>query len=159
MKKSKLMTLLVVVLFTLTAYAQNKENLKREMMLRRGIGPVAKTNYDSLLTVFKPTADEYQLLQVKPSMTEEQRRFIIQGNSWQEQMQYPKAIELYKQAIDLNPTSYPSGYFNLALLYEITNNYNAAIFNMKKYLMLVPNAEDARSAQDKIYEWEAKVGR
>jgi hypothetical protein len=28
---------------------------------------------------------------------------------------------------------------------------------MKKYLMLVPEAEDARAAQDKIYEWEAEI--
>jgi len=28
---------------------------------------------------------------------------------------------------------------------------------MKKYLMLVPDAEDARGAQDKIYEWEAWI--
>jgi hypothetical protein len=25
---------------------------------------------------------------------------------------------------------------------------------MKQYLMLVPDAKDARSAQDRIYEWE-----
>jgi hypothetical protein len=25
---------------------------------------------------------------------------------------------------------------------------------MKKYLMLIPDAADARAAQDKIYEWE-----
>jgi hypothetical protein len=28
---------------------------------------------------------------------------------------------------------------------------------MKKYLMLVPDAADAREAQDKIYEWEAFI--
>jgi len=28
---------------------------------------------------------------------------------------------------------------------------------MKKYLMLMPDAEDARAAQDKIYEWELKM--
>jgi len=27
---------------------------------------------------------------------------------------------------------------------------------MKKYLMLEPEASDARSAQDKIYEWKAQ---
>jgi len=30
---------------------------------------------------------------------------------------------------------------------------------MKKYLLLEPEATDARSAQDKIYEWEAKTGK
>lgn len=35
--------------------------------------------------------------------------------------------------------------------------YPSSIFYMKKYLMLVPDASDARSAQDKIYEWEEKI--
>jgi hypothetical protein len=28
---------------------------------------------------------------------------------------------------------------------------------MRRYLLLVPDAPNARAAQDKIYEWEAKV--
>ena len=28
---------------------------------------------------------------------------------------------------------------------------------MKKYLLLEPDASDARSAQDKIYEWKAQL--
>jgi hypothetical protein len=28
---------------------------------------------------------------------------------------------------------------------------------MKKYMMLMPNAEDVRDAQDKIYEWEVHI--
>jgi hypothetical protein len=30
---------------------------------------------------------------------------------------------------------------------------------MKKYLMLVPDAADARAAQDRIYEWEGLARR
>jgi hypothetical protein len=29
---------------------------------------------------------------------------------------------------------------------------------MKRYLALVPDAPDARAAQDKIYDWERKAG-
>jgi hypothetical protein len=43
------------------------------------------------------------------------------------------------------------------LLSAQIHNFNDAILNMKKYLMLVPDAEDARSAQDKIYEWEDRI--
>ena len=32
--------------------------------------------------------------------------------------------------------------------------YNTAIRYMKQYLQLAPEPADARSAQDKIYEWE-----
>jgi hypothetical protein len=30
---------------------------------------------------------------------------------------------------------------------------------MKHYLLLEPQAKDARSAQDKIYEWELMLGK
>jgi len=56
--------------------------------------------------------------------------------------------------IDLGQTAYPAAYYNLALLLAQTQRFSKAIYNMKKYLMLVPEAEDARAAQDKIYEWE-----
>ena len=48
-------------------------------------------------------------------------------------------------------------YANLALLSAQLHQYNAAIYYMKKYLMLEPEAEDARSAQDKIYLWESML--
>jgi len=45
----------------------------------------------------------------------------------------------------------------MALIAAQTKDYQYAILNMKKYLMLVPEAEDARAAKDKIYEWEAEL--
>lgn len=42
----------------------------------------------------------------------------------------------------------------MALLYAQIHRFNMAISFMKKYLILEPDAKDARSAQDKIYEWE-----
>lgn len=112
---------------------------------------------DSLLNLFKPTAAQYRELKVKPAISEEQRKFIVQANLFNQQKMYDKAIELYNKALEVDQTAYPSGYSNLALLYAQINNFNVAIFNMKKYLLLVPEATDARSAQDKIYEWEAMV--
>jgi hypothetical protein len=37
--------------------------------------------------------------------------------------------------------------------------YDAAIYYMKIYLMLGPDASDARGAQDKIYECDAMMGK
>ena len=56
--------------------------------------------------------------------------------------------------IERDPTCYPAAYYNLALLEGQMNLPFAAITYMKHYLLLVPDAPDARSAQDKIYEWE-----
>lgn len=113
--------------------------------------------YDSLLVAFKPIATQYNTLKVKPTVTEEQRKNIVQANGFNDQKMYDKAIELYQKAIEVDPTAYPAAYSNLALLSAQTKRFSAAIYYMKKYLMLEPSSSDARSAQDKIYLWEAQI--
>lgn len=124
-------------------YIQNKLNEKRF----------------SELSLFDHVATEYRALQVKPAISEEQRKYIVQANLLNQQKQYEDAIELYNKAIDQDQTAYPSAYSNLALLCGQLEKYDVAIFYMKKYLLLEPKASDARSAQDKIYEWEIMLKR
>ncbi len=114
---------------------------------------------DSLLSLFKSIAAKYRELKIKPAVSEEQRRFIVQANSLNEKKMFDKAIELYKKAVEIDPTAYPAAYSNLALLSAQVSNFDAAIFYMKKYLLLEPDGSDARSAQDKIYEWELNVAK
>jgi len=110
--------------------------------------------YNSQLSLFKPVAASYRSLIVKPSVSEQQRERIVQANLFTQQRKYTKAIEFYVKAIEVDPTSYPAAYSNLALLSAQISKFDAAVYYMKKYLMLVPDADDARGAQDKIYEWE-----
>ena len=112
---------------------------------------------NSQLILFEPMAEQYRSLKVKPKISEEQRKYIIQANGFNDQKIYNKAIELYLKAIDVDQTAYPAAYSNLALLSAQTKRFNEAIYYMKKYLMLEPEASDARSAQDKIYLWEAQI--
>ena len=111
------------------------------------------------LARFEPIAAQYRALASKPSVPEEQRRLIVQANALSQQKKYDKAIEQYLKALELNPTSFPAAYFNLALLNEKLNRPLSAIIYMKHYLLLEPQAKDARSAQDKIYEWELMLGK
>jgi tetratricopeptide (TPR) repeat protein len=113
--------------------------------------------YSSQLILFEPIAAQYRALKVKPKVSEGQREFIVQANSFNEQMNYSKAIEFYNKAIESDQTAYPAAYSNLALLSAQINKFDAAIYYMKKYLLLEPEAADARSAQDKIYEWTARI--
>jgi tetratricopeptide (TPR) repeat protein len=110
--------------------------------------------YYAELALFEPLALQYRALTVKPAVSEAQRRYIVQANSFNQQKTYYKAIELYSKAVELDPTAYPAAYSNLALLSAQIGKYNTAIYQMKKYLLLEPESADARSAQDKIYEWE-----
>jgi tetratricopeptide (TPR) repeat protein len=113
--------------------------------------------FNSSLDLFRPLAEQYKALKVKPPVSEAQRRFIVQANAFSEEKNYSEAISKYLKAIEVDPTAYPAAYSNLALLYAQMKYYLDAIYTMKKYLLLVPDAEDARSAQDKIYEWEIKI--
>jgi len=114
-------------------------------------------NRKTQLVLFEKNAAEYRALKVKPPISEEQRKFIVQANAFNEKKMYNDAIKLYEKAIGLDQTAYPAAYSNLALLSAQVKQYETAIFHMKKYLLLVPEAADARGAQDKIYEWEALI--
>lgn len=109
------------------------------------------------MAAFQQKIKEYRAMTVKPPLTEELRKYIVQANLFSQQKNYSKAIELYRKVIDTDPVAYPAGYSNIALLNAQVNNFGAAITYMKWYLMLEPEASDARSAQDKIYEWEAML--
>lgn len=134
---------------------ENGRVLYNDLKLIRNL--VSARYYVNEIALFEPIASDYRGLKVKPTITEEQRKYVVQANLFNEEKKYDKAIELYLKVIAINPTSFPGAYSNLALLYAITENYYAAIYNMKKYIMLVPEAEDARAAQDKIYRWETKI--
>jgi len=136
-------------------------NLKRLEELRQKLIFMQKhykaLRNESQRILFEQKAAEYRALKIKPQVSEEQRKFIVQANAFNQQKNYVKAIELYTKAIEVDQTAYPAGYSNLALLLAQVNNFSAAINYMKKYLMLEPEATDARSAQDKIYEWEVMI--
>lgn len=120
------------------AYLKNKRQMK-----------ISKESFDA----FEPIAAQYRALKVKPPVSEEQRKYVVQANSMTQLKNYLEAIKLYDKAIEADQTN-PIVYYNQALLLAQVRRYDTAINRMKKYLMLSPEAPDARRAQDKIYEWE-----
>lgn len=117
-----------------------------------------KHNADKL-AAFKERAAQYHAMKVKPTVSEEQRKFIVQANALAQQKDYAGAVDHYNKAIEVDPVSYPGAYFNMALIYAQERQFKSAIECMKTYLLLEPEAKDARSSQDKIYEWEAMVNK
>lgn len=113
--------------------------------------------YEAQLSFFEMDASKYRALPVKPTISEEQRKLIVQANLYNEKKDFKKAIELYLKVTVIDPISYAAAYSNLALISALMKDYQNAIFYMKKYLMLEPNAIDSRASQDKIYEWEAQM--
>jgi len=106
------------------------------------------------MATFEVKALKYRSLKEKPPLLEEQRKYVVQANTFTQLLNYYKAIELYLKVIKLNQTNYPEAYLNLALLSGQTGQFYAAIANMKKYLLLQPSLSDTKKEQDKIKEWE-----
>lgn len=84
------------------------------------------------------------------------RRVQVQVEGALKEHRVGEAAMLYRTALK-TAAGWPEGHFNLALFYGELEFFADAINEMKRYLYLVPNASDARAAQDKIYDWELKA--
>lgn len=107
-------------------------------------------------TRFQEALHTNQATPVKFVMPESARRFMVQAEDAVREKKFDAAADLYKQALDVAPL-WPEGHFNRALVLGETGSYASAVSEMKRYLLLVPNASNARAAQDKIYVWERKA--
>jgi tetratricopeptide (TPR) repeat protein len=134
-----------------------KANYARFEELWKDLIYIQKQQGETAITHFEEIASKYRELREKPKVSEEQRKLIVQANLFNQQKNYSKAIELYKMAIEFDQIGYPAAYSNVALLFAQINKFRDAIIYMKEYLLLEPDGSDARSAQDKIYEWEAQI--
>jgi len=115
-------------------------------------------------TLHDPATDATFLDAVKRYRAEPQthaetlRRVQVQVESAIKEHRVPEAAMLYRDTLK-NAAGWPEGHFNLALLYGELEFFVDAVNEMKRYFYLMPNAPDARAAQDKVYEWELKAKR
>lgn len=117
----------------------------------RANGPAAEMRFDEALK-------KYLSANPKPEFPEEARRFKVQAEAAVREKRFENAYERFSEALNIVPW-WPEGRFNIALVLGELNSYKSAIREMKRYLQLVPGAPDARAAQDKIYEWEGRIGK
>ncbi len=113
------------------------------------------------LKEFEAVARQYREAKKKPSLPEDARKLMVQAEFAFDQRRLVDAVNLYADALRLCPWS-PQAHHNRALILSIlktndNSNYQEAVMEMKKYLMLVPNAPNARTLQDKIYRWESMI--
>jgi len=107
---------------------------------------------------FQRTVQWFREQNPRPEFPEDARRFRVQAESAVRDKRFGDAAQRYAEALKVAPW-WPEGHFNRALVLAEANHHGEAIREMKRYLMLVPEAPNARAAQDKIYEWEDKAGR
>lgn len=98
----------------------------------------------------------YPLMKTKPEISEFVRRYMVQASGATSDKKYDDALRLWTTALSISPWI-PMAYYNRSLLYELKGQLRNSIADMEQYLALAPDASDARSARDRIYEWEGKV--
>lgn len=89
----------------------------------------------------------------RPPFPEEARRFRIQAESAVGERRLGDALAAYGQAVNV-ALWWSEGYYNLALLFAEQKQFESAIRNMKRFLLLEPAHPRAREGQDQIYRWE-----
>ncbi len=107
---------------------------------------------------FEAMVAKYRGAGAKPEFPESARRYRVQAEAAVRDKEFDEAADFYAEALNLAPW-WPEGRFNRALILGELKEYAEAAVEMKRYLALVPEAGNARAAQDKIYEWEGRVKR
>lgn len=120
------------------------------IMLLLAIPALADDTNDAFLDIVK----QYQAANPKPEMPEGARKFRVQAEFAMQEKRFDKAVELYRKALDVVPW-WAEGHYNLALALGETKKYREAMKEMNRYLLLAAAAPEARTAQDKIYQWES----
>jgi tetratricopeptide (TPR) repeat protein len=115
--------------------------------------PAFAENTQSSEDSFQDIVAKYHAANPKPQLPEEARKFKVQAEFAVQNKQFDRAAELFGKALEIAPW-WPEGHFNRALILGETGKYGDAASDMKRYLFLVPDASDARKAQDMIYKWE-----
>jgi len=105
---------------------------------------------------FQQAARNCRASAIKSQLPEGARRFRVQANDAFRDKDFDAEADYYKQALDVAPC-WPEGHYNRALVLSEVDDYPGAITEMKRYLLLAPDAPDASASQDKIYEWERKA--
>ena len=119
----------------------------------------ADTQAAAALEDFKPKAEAWRKMAVKPAMPEPAREHQVLAEYAFKHKDVVKAMEEYSQALEIFPY-WPEGHYDLATMAaEIGGRpgYRIAISHMQSYLALTPDAPDAQAANDSIIVWKDKM--
>ncbi len=97
-----------------------------------------------------------------PASSETSRKLAIKAQVIAQEKAYQEAVDIYTQAINESPWVANLYYDHALLMAEIaqkSDDFNAAIVEMKRFILLSTNALEIREAQDRIYQWEVKRDR
>lgn len=113
--------------------------------------PLEQAQFEAALAAFRAGG-------VGPEIGENVRRHKVLAETAVRDKRLWEAAAAFEEGLTLAPW-WPQGNYNLALVFgELRADALAARY-MQRYLQLVPDAANARAAQDKIYVWQAEAKR
>lgn len=113
---------------------------------------------DKFEATFDKAAQAYRQAATKPEFTEAARKYKVQAEDAVSEKAFEDAADLYGEALNVAPW-WPEGHFNRALVLSEIGDFETAVTEMNRYLLLVPEAPNVRAVQDKIYIWERKASK
>lgn len=135
----------------LSAYARAYDPAKQRFA--RPCGEEAREGY---WKDFQQKAATWRALTPRPSLAEDVRQPRLLAEDAFKQKQFETAAEEYEEGLEIDPL-WPQGHFNAALLYAELKDYEDAIWHMRAYLELLPDAPDAQEARDQVLLWQGKM--
>ncbi|MHB1675234.1 MAG: tetratricopeptide repeat protein [Acidobacteriaceae bacterium] len=127
--------------------------------LARAIQDDQDAKLNAWLEDFKPKAEAWRQMKVKPAMPEEAHEHQVLAEYAYKQKDIPKAMNEFAAALQIFPY-WPDGQYNLATMAsEIGGRpgYRNAIFHMECFLALAPDSPDAETASDSVIVWKDKM--
>jgi len=119
-------------------------------------GAIAAAAADA--AAFDAAVEWYRAQSASPEIPESARRYKVRAEAAVREQRYADSAREFADALALAPW-WPQGHYNRALVLAEAGRIDEAIAEMGRYLRLVPDATNARQAQDKIYLWEASSKR
>ena len=105
---------------------------------------------------FEDVVRQYRSANPPPAVPEAVRRYQVMAEDAIRNKRFTDAVADYSAGLKIAPW-WPQGHFNAAMVLGALHYYDEAIDQMQKYLALVPEAPNARAAQDQIYRWEGEA--
>jgi tetratricopeptide (TPR) repeat protein len=137
---------------TLRLYARNFDS-------SRGLPPVCladKEEKDHIFAEFQKRAAAWRALPARPPLSDAVRKQQLLAEDAVNQKQFETAAAAYDAGTQIDPM-WPEGHFNAAAIYGELKDYDDAVWHMRCYLELMPNAPDAKTARDQMLLWQAKA--
>lgn len=108
------------------------------------------------LDAFAQLTASWRKMYVKPLLPDAVNRESLLAEDAVARKDLSSALEDYLAGVDTDPT-WAQGWFNAALLYADRQDYDDAVFTMKHYLILLPDAPEAATAKEKVSLWQARM--